>query len=95
MAQEIVYVPPTPLGFDVLAHSHGVVDAMGDATEIGRAYAESIAPRLTGDYAEKFEVSTDGGEVQLVNTSDHAIYVEWHDNFHVLAQAADRIEGGL
>lgn len=95
MAKDIVYVPPTPLEFARLASSSGVVGAMADAAEIGRAYAESIAPRETGEYADSFEVVTEAGEAQLVNTSDHAVYVEWHDGFHVLAQAADRIEGNL
>lgn len=95
MAQSIVYVPPTPVEFARLEHSPGVTDAMADAAEIGRAYAESIAPRDTGEYADSFEVVTDAGEVQLVNTSDHAIYVEWHDGYHVLSQTADSIEGNL
>lgn len=95
MAEHFTYVPPTPLQFAELGHSHGVEGALQDAAEIGRSYAETIAPRATGGYAAAFEVVTEGDEVQLVNTSDHAIYVEWHDGFHVLSQAADAIEGGL
>ena len=92
---DVVYVPPTNREFGLLAESAGVTGAMADAAEVGRAYAESIAPRDTGEYAGAFAVVTTASEVQLVNTSDHAIYVEWHDGFHVLAQAADRIEGNL
>lgn len=94
MAQGTVYVPPTPAELNAIAGSHMVDEDLTETAEAGRAYAESIAPRATGEYAASFEVVTEGDEVQLVNTSDHAAYVEWVDGYHVLAQATDRIEGG-
>lgn len=69
-----------------------------EAAEKAMAYAVSISPEKTGEYKSSFEVTVtaDGGvnppgaraEAQLVNTSDHAVDVEWRDGYHVLARAA-------
>lgn len=65
-----------------------------EVAEKAMAYAESISPEYTGEYKASFEVTvTDRGglrndraEAQLVNTSDHAVNVEWQDGYHVLTR---------
>lgn len=56
----------------------------------GAAFAQSISPRRTGDYASSFEVEAGSVRVagqqrpgaRLVNTSAHAIPVEWGKHGH-------------
>jgi hypothetical protein len=70
------------------------------AAEKGKLYAMGISPERTGEYLSSFSVETkaDGGvhgdraQATLVNNSPHAVYVEWQDNYHVLARTADYIE---
>lgn len=82
--------------------SQGVQDYVVQCAERGQAFAESVSPVLTGDYKSKFHVRPalvgDGlnrraGAV-LENTSDHAIYVEYHDGYRILQRAIDVIEKG-
>ena len=66
-----------------------VSDEMGDAMEAaaraGIGYAQTIAPRETGEYAASFDVERRidyGGRsprvaVDIVNNADHAAAVEW------------------
>lgn len=74
--------------------------------QAGLAYAQAVAPRESGDYAEAFEIGRArrrGGprknraEVELVNTSDHASAVEWTNSggHRVLGRTVDVIERGL
>lgn len=70
-----------------------------EVAEKGKAFAEGISPEKTGEYKSSFEVTvtSSGGvnppgaraEAQLANTSDHAVNVEWQDNFHVLGRTLD------
>lgn len=94
-----------PAGMAALVNSPGMGAAMVQAAEVGRRYAESIAPRDTGEYARSFQVRQEtvrfrgrfagnrAGAV-LENTSDHAAAVEWGQGRHVLARAATVIENG-
>jgi hypothetical protein len=75
---------------------------MREIAEEGKALAESIAPVETGEYKSSFrvEVTAHGGlgvggdraQANLINDSPHAAYVEWQDNKHVLAKAADYMQ---
>lgn len=70
----------------------------------GQAFAESIAPRDSGEYARSFtiESTTRGGprrdraEARLVNVAEYAGMVEWVNNGgeRVLGRTVDVIEGG-
>src|SRR5688500_16048447 len=70
------------------------------AAEKAKAYAEKIAPRDTGRYANSFEVEStrrggphsDRAEARLVNTADYAWAVEFVNGDRVLGKAADHIE---
>jgi hypothetical protein len=70
----------------------------------GRQYAEVVAPVETGDYASKFRVSSsargagrwsDRAAGYLYNESDHALAVEFQDDYRTLGIVADIIENGL
>lgn len=81
-------------------------DAVEGAARAGAAYAESISPHETGEYAASFEVSVGtetgpGGEratAYLANTADHAAAVEWgtgnRAGSHILSRTGDAIENG-
>jgi hypothetical protein len=67
------------------------------------AFAVENSPERTGEYKSSFEVqvSDRGGppgkpraEAVLVNTSDHAVNVEWQDNFLVLTRTLGYLEAG-
>lgn len=69
--------------------------------ELGKQYAEVIAPVDTGDYRSSFRVSSssrgDGRWVDraagyLHNDSDHALLVEFTDDYRTLGIVADLIE---
>lgn len=71
--------------------------------ERGKKWAEANSPVRTGEYQGSFEVVpadvTVAGETRkgarLVNTSDHAKWVEWGRGAkHVLARSVDVIEKG-
>jgi hypothetical protein len=85
-------------GTNELMRSPGVRDFLRSVAEAAIPVAESISPERTGDYKESFRVET--GEVNqgglraaafLRNVSDHAVLVEWHDGYHVLARVAGMI----
>lgn len=75
-----------------------VVKAVAQA---GRAFAESISPHHTGEYAASFHVSStrrggprhDRAAAYLTNDSPHAVLVEVVDGYHVMARAADFMRG--
>jgi hypothetical protein len=58
---------------------------LATVAEIGRAYAEEIAPRRSGNYVRSFEVRADTIEFSgspraaatLINTAGYAAAVEW------------------
>jgi hypothetical protein len=94
---------PDLRGTNELMRSAGMEALMREHAQRGKAFAEGIAPRHTGDYAASFRVTStrSGGPrhnratAYLYNDSPHAIYVEVKDGYHVLARAADVIRGGL
>lgn len=65
-----------------------------EVAEKGMAFAQSVSPVRTGEYLDSFEVTVtgDGGpgndraEAQIINTSDHAVEVEWRDGHKVLTR---------
>jgi hypothetical protein len=81
--------------------SASMQDVVKGAAEKGAEFARAISPERTGDYKASFSVSvrSDGGlrgdraEARIVNSSPHAVYVEWRDGHHVLARAADFLGG--
>ena len=92
-----------------LANTPTMSAAMVASAQVGKGWAETNAPRSNGPkdpgedvYADSFEIHpidiTVGGQTRkgaaLVNTADHAAYVEWVNGAHVLARAADVIERG-
>lgn len=91
-----------PAGFrEHLLNARWMVDLMKAKAETGKAFAESIAPADTGEYASSFTVDsgTHGGihgdraYATLTNTDPAAVYVEFgngHDHGeHVLTRALD------
>ncbi len=97
------YVPDRA-GMRALARSAGIGAACVAAANKGRAEAERIAPRDSGEYANSFRVRAEtvragraneprAGAV-LENVSDHAAAVEWEHGYHVLARSVDAIERG-
>lgn len=62
--------------------------------EAGKSFAERVAPVDTGEYRRSFRVEVTGGQVRLVNISDHAVFVETKNGDRVLARAIDIIEKG-
>lgn len=89
---------PNRAALPALAATPQMQHAMVEAAQRGKTWAEQNSPRRTGEYARSFEVqpaTIDGtAGARLVNTSDHAVYVEWANGTHVLARAVDAIEGG-
>lgn len=81
-----------------LAATPQMQHAMVEAAGRGKEWAERNSPRRSGEYATSFEVQPaviDGtAGARLVNTSDHAVHVEWTNGTHVLARSVDAIEGG-
>ncbi|TDD97642.1 hypothetical protein [Actinomadura rubrisoli] len=70
----------------------------------GKQYAELIAPVETGDYKSRFRVSSaprgagrwaDRAAGYLHNDSDHALHVEYTDDYRTLGVVASIIETGL
>jgi hypothetical protein len=103
---------PNSDGFKQLAISDGVRDVLKQVADKGKDIAIGLAQdfRVTGDYADSFEVveTTIAWEgeypgpraaAQLINTSDHAAAVEWgnehdHKPHHVLARTLDALDEG-
>jgi hypothetical protein len=102
---------PNDGGFRAIANSPEVKAALKAVAEKGKSIARGLAQdfRVTGDYADSFEVREvtirwDGeypgprAAAQLVNTSDHAAAVEWgnehaHKPHHVLGRTLDILAG--
>ncbi|MGO1562603.1 MAG: HK97 gp10 family phage protein [Actinomycetaceae bacterium] len=88
-------------GFRDLAQDSGIGDAMIDAAERGKAWAEANSPVKTGRYKESFEVvkaDVPGGHnneqragAELRNTAPHAHMVE--GRHQILRRATNIIEG--
>jgi hypothetical protein len=72
---------------------------MQQVAEKAMGFAIDISPERTGEYKSSFEVTVsaaggpkgDRAEAQLMNTSDHAVNVEWQDNYHVLGRTLDAL----
>lgn len=98
----------TTFRFDPVAFREQVLNAdwmvaeMASRAERGLAFAEGIAPRRTGRYADSFGVQAgkDGGWSGdrayglLYNDSDHAVLVEYVDHHFVLHRSLDAMGGG-
>lgn len=91
---------PNYSGTGQIMNSPEMVEVMRVKAELGKDLAESISPERTGDYRASFEVAADSGggirgdraEAQLVNTSGHAVNVEWQDNYKVLTRTLGALE---
>lgn len=101
---------PNNAGFQKLAVSRGMRDALKQIAERGKTIAEGLAQdfRITGEYADSFEVTDETVEwtglypgpraaVNLTNTAPYAAGVEWgnahdHKPHRVLARTADMLE---
>lgn len=92
---------PNHKGIAALLVAPPMMKAVALYAAAGMPYAISISPEATGDYASSFEV--DAGHVvktggnrraaaRLVNTSDHAVHVEWTNGDRVLGRTVDYIE---
>jgi len=91
---------PDHNGMRALAQSPQMSRAMQQAAEVGMRWAESVAPRDTGEYAGSFRVAPttvrggrpaeDRAGARLANDARHAIVVE--SRHHVLARAVNIIE---
>lgn len=86
-------------GMGALMRGEEMQAVMREVAGKGQEFAESISPEHTGEYRSSFEVTVTGeggvippggrAEAQLMNTSDHAVNVEWQDGFHVLGKTLD------
>ena len=102
MTRSIRY-EPNFAGLGKVMTSKGMEAMLRNRTQVGRQYAEVIAPRDTGDYASKFRVASatrgagrwsDRAAAYLYNDSDHAVLVEFEDDYRTLGIVADIIENG-
>jgi hypothetical protein len=92
---------PSYSGMRQILQSEEMQGALREVAEKAMEFAISISPEKTGEYKSSFEVTVtaEGGdnppgaraEAQLVNTSDHAVNVEWQDNYHVLGRTLDHL----
>lgn len=106
MARSRIRYSPNIAGVNRIMNGPEMVALLRKRAEAGMAFAESIAPRRTGAYSASFQVDTsthagpnhDRAEARLVNTSDHAVYVEHGGQgtpaYKVLARTVDVIERG-
>ena len=103
MARDITYKANIK-GTNVLMHAKEMEQHLRLEAQKGKQYAEAIAPRRTGRYASSFRVSSsrsgagrwaDRAAAYLYNDSDHAILVEYEDDYRVLGTVVDIIENGL
>jgi hypothetical protein len=89
-----------PSGIRDLMRSEPMRRAMEQAAQRGKAYAESIAPRDSGEYATSFVVTSGIGKSRafavLANTAPHAVVVELVNGGgqRVLGRTVDVIEKG-
>lgn len=92
---------PDHAGVGELMRSPEMLEMLEAKAQRGVDYARSIAPEATGEYRESLRVDSvrrggparDRAEARVVADSDHAAYVEWQDDYHVLARTAAFIEG--
>lgn len=93
---------PNPSGMKRIVRTLGGPAARAGA-ERGKAWAQANAPVRTGQYRASFRVEgadvRAGGETRkgarLVNTSDHARWVEYGNGAkHILRRSIDHIERG-
>jgi len=103
MARQTVRYEPDYAGLGRVMRSREMRAMLEIRTLRGKAFAESIAPRDTGDYARSFRVESsargegrwaDRAEARLINFSDHATLVEWVNGDRVLGRTVDVIERG-
>jgi hypothetical protein len=95
----IRYQPVSYAKFNPLLNTPELEEVLRQIAEKGMAYAVSISPEHTGEYKASFSVETgvhggphgDRAEAQIVNSSDHAVNVEWQDNYHVLSRTAAQL----
>lgn len=95
----VQYIPPSASDLQAIATSQIVEESLVEAAELGRTYAESIAPVDTGSFRDSFRVESSPGEARLINDDEAAAAIEFGSDdtpaHHTLAQAADFIERGL
>lgn len=93
------YIPPSASDLQAIATSQIVEESLVEAAELGKTYAESIAPVDTGDFRNSFRVESSPGEARLINDDEGAAAIEFGSDdtpaHYTLAQAADFIEGAL
>lgn len=103
MARSIRY-EPNFAGLGKVMTSKVMEAMLRGKAQVGRQYAEVIAPVETGDYASSFRVTSaargsgrwaDRAAGYLYNDSDHALAVEFQDDYRTLGIVADIIENGL
>lgn len=91
-------------GLGKIMKGPGMEAMLRNKAQEGKQYAEVIAPVETGDYKSRFRVSSasrgagrwsDRAAGYLHNDSDHAMYVEYTDDYRTLGIVADIIENGL
>lgn len=104
MARNTVRYEPNFPGLGKIMTSRGMEAMLRNKTQEGKQYAEVIAPVETGDYKSRFRVSSaargagrwsDRAAGYLYNDSDHALAVEFQDDYRTLGIVADIIENGL
>lgn len=88
-------------GIGQIMRSEDMQALVRQVAEKAMGFAIDLSPERTGEYKSSFEVqvSADGGpsgrpraEAVLVNTSDHAVNVEWQDGFLVLNRTLAALE---
>jgi len=89
-------------GFAAMALGPEVRHVLMEVGKKGKAFAESISPRDTGEYASSFELvegttltfgRTPHAEVLLRNTAPYAAAVEWGNGEHAAAGQGHRVLG--
>lgn len=103
MARRVRYEMNFP-GLGRVMRGPGMQAMLRTEAERGKQYAELIAPVETGDYKSSFRVSSesrgkgrwkDRAVGYLFNDSDHAVLVEFRDDYRTLGIVADIIEHGV
>lgn len=103
MARSSVRYQMNFAGLGTIMRSQGMAAMLRRHAERGKQHAETIAPVETGDYKSKFRVSSatrgsgrwaDRAAAYLHNDSDHALHVEYTDDYRTLGVTADAIENG-
>lgn len=103
----IRYVPASYGKFNPLLNTPELVEVLRQIAEKGIPIAIAMSPvgnpssdPHAGEYKASFivEAGAHGGihedraEAQLINTSDHAVNVEWQDNYHVLSRTLEQLK---